>query len=112
MKPLTEQGQALDTRPDYQPPAEAIQDVSAASQCRRFLAALNKAGADGITTIQARTELNIMMPAARVKELREAGCNIVTLRQPIKDDYGREHPAVGRYVLLATPGKQGGDHDR
>lgn len=108
MKPLTEQGQALDTPPNYQPPAEPIQDVSAASQRQRILAALVKAGADGITTIQARAELNTMMPAARIKELREEGYKIATMRQPVLDDYGRKHPGVGRYVLLATPDQQGG----
>ncbi|HUX81258.1 MAG TPA: helix-turn-helix domain-containing protein [Halothiobacillus sp.] len=111
MKPLTEQGQALDTRPDYQPPAASIQDVSTASQCRRLLAGLIEAGPDGITTVQARRDLNVMQPAPRIKELREQGYKIATFRQPVLDDYGRKHPAVGRYVLLATPDQQGGGND-
>ncbi|HUX81497.1 MAG TPA: helix-turn-helix domain-containing protein [Halothiobacillus sp.] len=108
IKPLTEQGQALDTPPNYQPPADPIQDISTASQCRRLLAALIEAGADGVTTVQARRDLNVMQPAPRIKELREQGYKIATFRQPVLDDYGRKHPGIGRYVLLATPDQQGG----
>ncbi len=111
IKPLTEQGQALDTPPDYQPPTASIQDVSNASQHRRLLAGLIEAGADGITTVQARRDLNVMQPAARIQELRERGYIITTMRQPVLDDYGRKHPGVGRYVLLATPDQQGGGND-
>ncbi len=108
MKPLTEQGQALDTPPDYQPPAASIQDASKASQQRRLLAGLSEARANGVTTIQARRDLNVMQPAARIKELREQGYTIATFRQPMLDDHGRKHPAVARYVLMATPEHQGG----
>ena len=108
MKPLTEQGQALDTPPDYQPPAASIQDASKASQHRRLLAGLIEAGANGVTTIQARRDLNVMQPAARIQELREQGYIIATIRQTIEDDHGRKHHAVARYVLIATPGQQGG----
>jgi hypothetical protein len=108
MKPLTEQGQALDTPPDYQPPAASIQDASKASQHRRLLGGLIEAGAKGITTIQARRDLNVMHPAARIQELREQGYKIATFRQPVLDDYGREHSAVGHYVLMATQDQKGG----
>lgn len=107
IKPLTEQGQALDTPPDYQPPAASIQDASKASQHRRLLGGLIEAGAEGITTIQARRDLNVMHPAARIQELREQGYKIATFRQPVLDDYGREHSAVGHYVLMATPDQKG-----
>jgi hypothetical protein len=108
IKPPTKQGQALDTPLDYQPPASSIQDASKASQHRRLLGGLIEAGADGITTIQARRDLNVMQPAARIKELREQGYIIATIRQTVLDDYGRKHPAVGRYVLMATPSQRGG----
>lgn len=107
IKPPTEQGQALDTPLDYLPPASSIQDVSNASQRQRLLAGLIEAGADGITTVQARRDLNVMQPAPRIKELREQGYIIATIRQTVLDDYGRKHPAVGRYVLMATPSQRG-----
>lgn len=52
-----------------------------------------------LTTNQARTELQIMHPAARVKELRERGCNIVT--HPTTEYTGStKHTKVASYVLL------------
>ncbi|MBN2856685.1 MAG: helix-turn-helix domain-containing protein [Halothiobacillaceae bacterium] len=85
----------------------SLLDVSTASQRNRLLAALESTPG-GITTITARRDLNVMAPAPRIKELREAGYVIATIRQPVLDDYGRRHPAVGRYVLLATPEQNGG----
>jgi hypothetical protein len=53
-----------------------------------------------LTTQQARTELDIMHPAARVQELREAGHNIITHRTTV--DTGKaKHKKVACYVLLA-----------
>lgn len=52
-----------------------------------------------ITTLQARNELGIMHPAGRIKELKEAGNNIVTCWQWDKDTTGKEHKQ-GLYVLL------------
>lgn len=73
-----------------------IQDTSIAAQRIRLLAHLRQ---DSITTIQARRDLNSMMPAARVKELREAGHNIVTRLIGLRDDQGRLHQRVAHYSL-------------
>lgn len=59
-----------------------------------------------MTTLQARQELDIMHPAARVMELRGLGFNIITHRAWEESDAGQEH-RVARYVLLA---EQGGRH--
>jgi hypothetical protein len=53
-----------------------------------------------ITTLQARNELGIMHPAARIQELREAGHNIATYWQWGTDATGRQHKQ-GLYVLLS-----------
>lgn len=77
--------------------------TSAEAQCRRLLKALQDAGPKGITTIEARENLDIMMPAARVYELRhEQGLNIQKIE--VKDVTAQGHPhRCSRYVLL--PGK-------
>ena len=74
-------------------------DTSAAAQRLRLLAHLKH---DAIDTITARRQLNIMMPAARVKELRWAGHNIQTRLVDRFDDQGRKHPRVAVYTLLAV----------
>ena len=56
-----------------------------------------------ITTLQARNELGIMHPAARIQELREAGNNIVTHWERETDATGKEHKQ-GLYVLLSSQG--------
>ncbi len=55
-----------------------------------------------LSTLQARTELDIMHPAARVKELRERGHNIVT--HWVTSDSGKAQHRVASYVLLAGEG--------
>ncbi|WP_366881189.1 helix-turn-helix domain-containing protein [Halothiobacillus sp.] len=75
------------------------QDISTASQRARLLTAL-KSTPGGITTIQARRDLNVMQPAPRIKELRERGCQIATIRETQTDDQGRKHPRCARYVYL------------
>ena len=72
--------------------------VNTEAQRRRLLAALVLRP---ITTIQARNELNILMPAARIIELREAGHNIHTERLTLRDHEGREHPRCARYHLIS-----------
>lgn len=78
-------------------------DTSAAAQRLRLLAHLRH---EAIDTIAARRDLNIMMPAARVKELREGGHNIQTMRVDRYDDQGRKHSRVAVYSLI------GGGHGR
>lgn len=76
----------------------APHDTSLNAQRKRLLDALVELGA--VNTMFARDRLNIMMPAARVKELRESGHDIFTDRIVINDHYGRSHPRVARYVLI------------
>jgi hypothetical protein len=52
------------------------------------------------STFDLRSRYNVMMPAARIKELRDMGYQIDTIRQTRVDDYGRKHPAVALYVLV------------
>ncbi len=51
-----------------------------------------------LTTLQARKELDIMHPAARIQELREQGHNIIT--HWTTDDNGKYKHRVACYVLL------------
>lgn len=51
-----------------------------------------------VTTLQARAELDVMHPAARVLELREDGLHILTAWTREPSPCGRLH-RVARYVL-------------
>ncbi|MCP5019076.1 MAG: hypothetical protein GY938_27925 [Ketobacter sp.] len=83
------------------PPTKSnLNDTNLYAQRQRLLTALRKAGAAGITTIQARHELNILAPAPRIFELRhDYGHNIQTFRTTANTPEGRPH-RVARYVLL------------
>lgn len=61
-------------------------DLSAAAQRSRFLDALL---CGPITTLDARRNLDILMPAARVRELRLEGYRIVTVRTHQETDSGK-----------------------
>ncbi len=75
-------------------------DNSTVAQLSRLLKALREAGAQGITTIQAREKLDVMMPAARVHELRHTeGFNIQTIWQTSENAQGHKHRNA-RYVLM------------
>lgn len=75
-----------------------LYDTSANAQRQRLLNWLIQNGT--VNTMFARDRLNIMMPAARIKELRDIGHNITTDRIVINDRDGRPHYNVARYVLL------------
>jgi len=78
------------------PKHSSIENTTTQAQRTRLLNALK----DGpITTIDARSRLNIMMPAARVKELRSLGHPIVTDLRELYDDHGRRHSRVAVYYL-------------
>lgn len=51
-----------------------------------------------LTTLAARSELDIMHPAARVQELKESGHNIITYWKTINTEQGKHR--VASYVLL------------
>jgi len=64
-------------------------------QCACLLARLQSSP---ITTLQARQELDILHPAARIQELREAGHKIVT--EWTTGDTGKAKHRVACYALL------------
>lgn len=71
---------------------------SATTQRARLLAHLIERGS--VSTLEARgRELKIMHPAGRVRELREAGFNIATVRDV--------RQGCGRYVLRGVPHGKG-----
>lgn len=67
-------------------------------QRARMLAWLRRAS---LTTLQARGELDVMHPAARVMELRKAGYCIETVTVEEATPCGGLH-RVARYVLVVT----------
>lgn len=82
------------------PKKSHIHDTNADAQRARLLARLQ---AGPVDTITARRELNIMMPAARVKELRELGHAIKTHRITLTDEHGRTHRGVALYYIGTLP---------
>lgn len=78
-------------------PEEArLDDTSTHAQRTRLLKRLQLGPID---TITARSELNVMMPAARIKELRDNGYHIKTHRLTLTDERGRAHHGVALYFL-------------
>ena len=72
-------------------------DYSISQQQERTLQALREAPQ---STFDLRSKFNIMMPGSRIKELRDMGHCIETIRQTGVDDYGRKYPGVALYVLV------------
>ncbi|AVG14538.1 hypothetical protein CFN79_00865 [Chromobacterium vaccinii] len=90
---------ARSTKPETSASTEAnLNDTGTQAQCTRLLAAL-KTGP--VTTFHARLELNILHPAGRVKDLRNAGHSIVTQYITLLDENGRKHSRVAEYNLLS-----------
>lgn len=81
------------------PQSSTTNEDSNTSSCAQRQRLLNHLRSDSIDTITARRELNIMHPAMRVKELREAGHNIATILVDRRDTEGRKHRQVALYVL-------------
>ncbi len=72
-------------------------------QRQRVLKALREAVGEGLSTIQLREGYDVMMPAARVHELRHNyGYNIKLIWDRDRNAQGNEH-TCGRYILF--PGK-------
>ena len=71
---------------------------TAKEQRARVLARLRKAP---LTTLEAREELDVLHPAARVMELRKEGYHIETVTAEDTTACGRVH-RVARYVLTPT----------
>ena len=76
---------------------ENSQSNNSANQRLAILNHLRKAGS--LTTLQARQELAVCHPAARVIELRGKGYDIVTHWRVDEDSTGRAH-RVAEYVLM------------
>jgi polyhydroxyalkanoate synthesis regulator phasin len=79
-------------------PRKADYSTRTAAQRQSLLAELIKKGS--ITTYEARDQLSIASPAARIIELRETGHDIYTSLETLPDGAGRLHPKSARYVLL------------
>lgn len=75
-------------------------DVSSESQRAKILSRLK---VKTLTTQQARTELDIFHPAARVLELRALGHNIQTHWETVETGHNKHR--IAKYVLFI-----GGDH--
>ncbi len=71
--------------------------ISAAAQRTRILQHLHHFGA--ITTLEARSLLDVLHPAMRVLELRQQGHQITTTWTRELTDCGRKH-RVALYVLV------------
>ncbi|MDT3718727.1 helix-turn-helix domain-containing protein [Pseudomonas oryzihabitans] len=74
----------------------SVQITAAQAQRARLYAQLQLGP---VSTIEARRDLNIMAPAARIKELRESGVPVLTHLQPLHDEQGRHHRRVAIYYL-------------
>ena len=74
-------------------------NLPANSQCQkqRLLAYLMQHGR--ITTLEARTNLDVFHPEARIQELKEQGHQIITYRRMVNSGLG-DHK-IAEYVLLA-----------
>ncbi len=74
-------------------------NLRANSQCQkqRLLAYLKQHGR--ITTLEARTNLDMFHPAARIQELKGQGHHIVTYRRMVNSGLGNHK--IAEYVLLA-----------
>lgn len=70
-------------------------DNSSHAQRIRLLEALRKRS---LTTLEARRELDVLHPAARIQELRGMGYDIQTVRVPDLTTEGKPHN-VARYIL-------------
>lgn len=76
---------------------DALNNTSRCAQQGRLLKRLIQGPAD---TLLLRRHENILMPAARVKELKELGHVISTQRITLIDDYGRAHRGIALYTLV------------
>lgn len=71
-------------------------DTSTENQQTIVLSALRESPK---TTIELRHDFGVMMPAARIKELREQGNRIDTVRISCLTPDGIKHSKVAKYVL-------------
>lgn len=81
-------------------PSNRLNNTSTKAQRQLLAEALLEAQEQGISTIQARHELNIMAPAPRIYELRHIhGMNIISFQSEEINPEGYKHRCA-RYFLL------------
>ncbi|WP_371135467.1 helix-turn-helix domain-containing protein [Pseudomonas sp. PD9R] len=78
----------------------SINDNSRNAQNTRLVSRLRAGSAD---TFMIMRELNICRPGARICDLRSVGYVIYTQLITLEDEWGRKHPRVAFYTLLAEP---------
>ena len=92
------------TTPEKEAALKTLRDefkgTDADTQGRRTLAGLRMFP---LTTFDLSRGLDVYHPPARIKELRQAGHNIVTLRETVTTEAGVKH-SLGKYVLLREAG--------
>ena len=88
---------ALTTNPDTTKRKMKFTDNSAQNQRLKLLDWLLEK--NSITTTQARNNLDIMSPAARILELKKHGYLIDTVPAEWISEHGINHKGVARYVL-------------
>lgn len=83
-----------------------LNNTTALAQRHRLLERLKSGPID---TLLARRELNILMPAARIKELKDQGHEIHPQYITITDEHGHTHHGIALYTLikLADLGRTG-----
>lgn len=87
----------------FPPRSDALDGTNTASAQRaRLLDALRR---ESLTTLEARSKLDVLHPAARVMELRRQGYGIVTVWTVGMTTEGRPH-RVARYILRQGEGTQ------
>lgn len=87
----------IDSLPSYS--TRSRTDLSADAQRSRLLERLRKGP---VTTLEARRELEVLAPAARIWELRARGYVIDTVRVSQATETGIKH-IVAMYVLRSEP---------
>lgn len=87
-----------------------IHDTSNSSQRARLFDEM-RTSPGGITSMYARTHLNIIDPPKRASELRDRGVKMSVIYETQTDDQGRKHPRCARYIYLGMVDGQGGCAD-
>ncbi|MGH8419949.1 MAG: helix-turn-helix domain-containing protein [Pseudomonas sp.] len=80
-----------------------LQNTSINAQLARLVERLRAGQSDTFTITR---ELNICRPGARICDLRNRGFKILTNLVSLTDEWGRTHPRVAMYTLIAEPGAE------
>ncbi|MBV7489563.1 helix-turn-helix domain-containing protein [Pseudomonas sp. PDM30] len=81
-----------------------LNENSLSAQRRSLLEWLRNRGP--IDTLTARRDLNILMPASRIKELKNQGYIFHTQRITITDEHRRSHSNIAQYTLIGEPARR------